>query len=341
MTNYVKSTNFASKDSLATGNPLKIVKGTEIDTEFNNIATAISTKSDSTSPTFSTGVTLDYMTANQVAYIGASKELTGSSLLTFDGSTFTATSNMLLKKTANTANTYSLTEYKTGYTPTGTTNTNTDGSIKIYGKDQNGVEAVVASIEGKHTTASSGKFLSLGNLSLTAYYNNSGSSTKTSYLNLEAGGTTLLYGAQGLNYDVASGQSHVWDVANSEAMRLDDAGVLSIQDLAGTGTRPVYANSSGELTTATAQTWQDVTSSRSLGTTYTNSTGQPIMVNVYATNTGASQYITLTIGGVIVAKQQGDTTNGAAASSICAIVPNGATYKVDGTRTLNIWAELR
>ena len=52
MTDYVKSTNFASKDALATGNPLKIVKGTEIDTEFNNIATAVATKADVNSPTF-------------------------------------------------------------------------------------------------------------------------------------------------------------------------------------------------------------------------------------------------------------------------------------------------
>lgn len=50
MSNYTKSTNFASKDSLASGNPLKIVKGTEIDTEFNNIATAIATKADLVSP---------------------------------------------------------------------------------------------------------------------------------------------------------------------------------------------------------------------------------------------------------------------------------------------------
>ena len=52
MGDYVKSTNFASKDALATGNPLKIVKGTEIDTEFNNIATAVATKADLNSPTF-------------------------------------------------------------------------------------------------------------------------------------------------------------------------------------------------------------------------------------------------------------------------------------------------
>jgi hypothetical protein len=52
MSSYVKSTNFASKDSLAIGNPLKIVKGTEIDEEFNNIATAIDTKADLNSPIF-------------------------------------------------------------------------------------------------------------------------------------------------------------------------------------------------------------------------------------------------------------------------------------------------
>ena len=55
MSNYTKATNFATKDSLATGNPGKIVKGTEIDTEFNAISTAIATKADAASPTL-TGV---------------------------------------------------------------------------------------------------------------------------------------------------------------------------------------------------------------------------------------------------------------------------------------------
>lgn len=50
MTDYVKSTNFASKDSLSSGNPSKIVKGTEIDTEFNNIAVAVETKANIASP---------------------------------------------------------------------------------------------------------------------------------------------------------------------------------------------------------------------------------------------------------------------------------------------------
>jgi hypothetical protein len=46
MSNYTKTTNFAAKDSLPSGNPNKIVKGTEIDSEFNNIATASATKAD-------------------------------------------------------------------------------------------------------------------------------------------------------------------------------------------------------------------------------------------------------------------------------------------------------
>ena len=49
MSNYTKTVNFAAKDALTTGDANKVVKGTEIDTEFNNIATAIATKIDTTS----------------------------------------------------------------------------------------------------------------------------------------------------------------------------------------------------------------------------------------------------------------------------------------------------
>jgi len=50
MSSYTKSTDFASKDSLLTGNPLKVVKGTEIDDEFNAIQTAVNSKADVNSP---------------------------------------------------------------------------------------------------------------------------------------------------------------------------------------------------------------------------------------------------------------------------------------------------
>jgi hypothetical protein len=52
MSNYVKATNFTAKDALPTGDSGKIVKGTEIDVELSAIASAIASKSDSNSPTF-------------------------------------------------------------------------------------------------------------------------------------------------------------------------------------------------------------------------------------------------------------------------------------------------
>ena len=51
MTDYTKLTDFASKDSLPSGNAAKIVKGTEIDDEFEALETAIASKADSASPT--------------------------------------------------------------------------------------------------------------------------------------------------------------------------------------------------------------------------------------------------------------------------------------------------
>jgi hypothetical protein len=56
---YTKSTNFASKDSLSPGSALKIVRGTEIDTEFNNIATAVATKANSSDVTSSLATKAD------------------------------------------------------------------------------------------------------------------------------------------------------------------------------------------------------------------------------------------------------------------------------------------
>lgn len=50
MANYTKATDFAVKDSLASGNPNKLVKGTEIDSEFTAIQSAVNSKADKDSP---------------------------------------------------------------------------------------------------------------------------------------------------------------------------------------------------------------------------------------------------------------------------------------------------
>lgn len=52
MSNYVKATNFTAKDSLPSGNSGKIIKGAELDTEYTAIASAVASKADINSPTF-------------------------------------------------------------------------------------------------------------------------------------------------------------------------------------------------------------------------------------------------------------------------------------------------
>ena len=110
---------------------------------------------------------------------------------------------------------------------------------------------------------------------------------------------------------------------------------------AGSGAAFTYNRSSGQFlfngkadtaTTATTatnvtnalgvgQTWQSV--SRSPGTTYTNSTGKPIMVNVFS-SLGANIYV----DGVLAADGGGGSGDQV---TISAIVPNGSSYVINGS----------
>lgn len=76
MSNYTKSVNFAAKDNLSSGNSAKIVRGTEIDTEFNNIVTAIASKADGDFTVFG------FVETAGVLYIQSS----GTSVAKIDGS---------------------------------------------------------------------------------------------------------------------------------------------------------------------------------------------------------------------------------------------------------------
>ena len=62
MSNYTKTTNFTAKDSLPSGDSGKVIRGSVFDTEFNAISTAVATKSDTASPTFTGTVTIPALT---------------------------------------------------------------------------------------------------------------------------------------------------------------------------------------------------------------------------------------------------------------------------------------
>jgi len=52
MSDYTRIYNFTIKDGLPSGDPSKVIKGTELDVELNAVANAVASKSDSNSPTF-------------------------------------------------------------------------------------------------------------------------------------------------------------------------------------------------------------------------------------------------------------------------------------------------
>lgn len=70
MSNYTKTTNFAVKDTLASGNPAKIIKGSEINSELDNIQTAVATKANIASPVFTGTVEMPTLEVTGTATIG-------------------------------------------------------------------------------------------------------------------------------------------------------------------------------------------------------------------------------------------------------------------------------
>jgi len=89
------------------------------------------------------------------------------------------------------------------------------------------------------------------------------------------------------------------------------------------------------------QTWQNVTGSRALATTYYNTTGKPILVSHYGFSSTANALITLTIGGVAIAQHA--QAAGILGSTIAGIVPPGVSYSVAnaGASPAFTWSELR
>lgn len=81
MSDYTKLTNYAVKDSYPSGTPAKVIKGTELDDEFNAIATAVATKVNSASPTITGTATIDTASITNNASVGGTLNVTGASTL--------------------------------------------------------------------------------------------------------------------------------------------------------------------------------------------------------------------------------------------------------------------
>jgi hypothetical protein len=105
------------------------------------------------------------------------------------------------------------------------------------------------------------------------------------------------------------------------------------------GSNPVPLDQVQSLIPTLFSSVNDVTSSRALNTTYTNSTGKPIMVMVTCVEVDTSNsYLisTMYINGSDVAAAQSTGS-----VFVCGIVPPGASYSVNNTNNalLSTWTE--
>ena len=120
--------------------------------------------------------------------------------------------------------------------------------------------------------------------------------------------------------------------------------VNTIQPVAGTPniTSSEIATLSRIMLGNSSQTWTNVSSSRVIGTTYTNSTGAPIFVAM-TPNGSANMYGHAVINGSQVMYQQFTPSGGGGCAAWGFVVPNGSTYAITNSSNVSIalWWELR
>ncbi|MEN6332248.1 MAG: hypothetical protein ABFD57_09695 [Smithella sp.] len=88
------------------------------------------------------------------------------------------------------------------------------------------------------------------------------------------------------------------------------------------------------------QTWQNVTASRALGTTYYNTTGKPILISV-SISYSALVDGTCTVNGVVVVRNGSGGSQTGILNAIVTIVPPGGSYVISNNGTVQYWVEMR
>jgi hypothetical protein len=301
MANYVKATNFYTKDALLTGNPAKIIKGAEIDAEYNAIAIAVNSKADTTSPTFTGSPQTPTATAgNNSAQIAST-------------SFVTTALNLITDSMGDMANQDADAVDITGGTIVGITDLSpADGgtgastlakNALLVGNDTSAVTSIRPSTNGNLLTSIAGGTVSAGSFVVGTQYTILTAGT-TSFTSIGAANNTVgtVFTATGVGSGTGTATTNTWASVTPVGMGL------------GYG-----------------QTWQNVAGSRANGTTYTNSTGKPIMVGLTVIGTG-----TITVDGVVAAMSGVNN----ATNYLGTIVPNGSSYIVAGWAS-SYWAELR
>ena len=306
---YTKLTDFATKDALLSGNPSKLLRGTELDAEFGAIVTAVATKTDDSAAAI-TGGTIDGTVIGGVTPAATTvSSLTDSGNLTFTGTANRITGDFSNATVANRV----MFQTSTVNGPTAISaipnGTGVQSQIALYsGSDVN--NSNVGDIVANNAEV---RFRSIAVGTATAvpmtFYTDGSERMRLS--------TAGALGLGGTNYGTAG------QVLQSN----------------GAASAPIWTDVVG---IGIGQTLQTMTGSRALGTTYYNTTGKPIEIYVRTTYGAGSNVLTLTVGAG--AKIHSGNGSYESFSKISSVVPVGVAYSVtltSGTAALVDWMELR